>query len=425
MPNNRQWAALVWLLILSAFVLVRRDTRQMLTGLLHQLWAPKIFVPLLLFTGYCVGVIAAGAAVGAWTLQRTTDTVVWFGGALALLFRATKVAEERRFVRHSLVEPMGVAAILVFFVGLFPLALWAELLLLPMVMFAVALSIVASGHREHAAAKLLVDILLTTCGLALLAWAIYQATQEWDIVSSADTVRALLLPMWATAAVVPVVYLFGVLMEYEKVALRVRNADPAPGHTWRVLAGIASVLKLHVRDIATLDTTWARRMAKAGSFATARTVTAQYRLSLREKEGAQHRSEEWFRKCAGVKGTDEEGRQLDQREFDVTRRALQWLATVQMGFYHNDFRYNNRALDIANFSDEGLSADHGIQIVVRKDGQAWYAWRRTPSCWCLGIGAAAPPPDQWLGDGPQPPDGFPGRDTWWGSEPFGVDTSNW
>jgi hypothetical protein len=258
----------------------------MVTGLVRQFCTPKILVPVLLFAGYCAGVIVAGAALGGWTPERTTDTVVWFGGALALLFRATEVAKERRFIRHSLVEPLRVAALVVFFVGLFPLALWAELLLLPTAALAVALSVVASGRREDAAAKRLVDFSLTAGGLALIGWAIYRTVEDWGAVGSVDTVRALLLPMWATAAVVPVVYLFSVLMGYEEAARHIRNAGSAPYHVCWPLAGLASVLKLHVRDIATFDTFWAARVAEAGSFGAARAVGLRYRRSLREKDEA-------------------------------------------------------------------------------------------------------------------------------------------
>jgi len=235
MPNNRQWAALVWLLIIVGFLLARRNTRQLVTGLLRQLCEPQILVPMLLFAGYCAGVIAAGAALGGWTPARTADTIVWFGGAVALLIRANEIAGERRFIRRSVVEPVRVAAIVVFFVGLFPLPLWAELLLLPMVVVAVGLSVVASGRREDAAAKRLVDSALTTGGLALLGWAAYRTVEDWGVINSADTVRALLLPMWATAAVVPVVYLFSVLMGYETAALHIRQAGeravPSGGHS--------------------------------------------------------------------------------------------------------------------------------------------------------------------------------------------------
>lgn len=425
MPNNRQWAALVWLLIVFGFVLVRRDIRQSVTGLLRQLCEPKILAPVLLFAGYCAGVIAAGAALGGWTPARTADTVVWFGGAIALLFHANEVARERRFIRHSIVEPMRVTAIIVFFVGLFPLPLWAELLLLPMAALAIGVSIVASERSEDAAAKRLVDSALTIGGLALLGWAAYRAVSDWGAVDSADTARALLLPMWATAAVVPVAYVFSVLMSYEEAALRMGEPVMRSRNTWWALGALASVLRLRVRDITAFDTYWGARMAQARSFGTARMVAAEFRLSLRDKENDQRRSEERLRAYAGVPGTDEEGRRLDQQEFDVTRHALQWLATVQMGCYHSHDRYQQEALDRANPSSYGLPADHGVRMNVREDGQAWYAWRRTPSGWCLGIGATGPPPNQWLGDGPQPPPGFPSCDPWWGSGPFGVDAANW
>ena len=141
---------------------------------------------------------------------------------------------------------MRVAAIVVFFVGLFPLSLWAEMVLVPMVVLAVGVSVVASERSEDAAAKRLVDSVLTAGGLALLGWATYRAIREWAIVDSADTVRALLLPIWATAAVVPVVYLFSVLIGYETVALRVGFAGGSGRTVWRALAALTSVLWLRV-----------------------------------------------------------------------------------------------------------------------------------------------------------------------------------
>ena len=292
MPNNRQWAAIAWLLVVALFVLSQRDTRRQVLAILRQLCHPKITVPLLLFAGYCAGVVKAGAALGWWTPARTADTVVWFGGAITLLFRATEVARQRRFIRHSIVEPVRVAAIVVFFVGLFPLSLWAEMVLVPMVVLAVGVSVVASERSEDAAAKRLVDSVLTAGGLALLGWATYRAIREWAIVDSADTVRALLLPIWATAAVVPVVYLFSVLIGYETVALRIRLAGGSGRTVWRALAALASVLWLRVRDVAAFDMQWGGRLAEVGSFHAARAVAAEFRRSLRDREDAERRRQE-------------------------------------------------------------------------------------------------------------------------------------
>jgi hypothetical protein len=78
-----------------------------------------------------------------------------------------------------------------------------------------------------------------------------------------------------------------------------------------------------------------------------------------------------------------------------------------------------------DFMLKNLPADHGIHLVVAKNRQSWYAWRRTISGYCFAIGAAKAPPDQWLYDGQEPPKGFPGKDPIWGAAPFGPDAMNW
>jgi len=130
---------------------------------------------------------------------------------------------------------------------------------------------------------------------------------------------------------------------------------------------------------------------------------------------------------AGVDGVDEEGRRLDRREFEATTRALQILASAQMGWYQNrGGRYRPELLEVLapQFEWARLPEDHGIEHHVSDDGQSWWAWRRTVTGWCFAIGAAGPPPDQWLFDGPQPPQGFPGQDEAWGSR-WGTDAKNW
>lgn len=94
-----------------------------------------------------------------------------------------------------------------------------------------------------------------------------------------------------------------------------------------------------------------------------------------------------------MQGTDDDGRQLDQREFEETRRALRWLATCQMGWYRNrGGRYRQELLDIlGDFTKQGLPAEHGIELHVAPDGQRWWAGRQTITGWYFAIGAAGPP----------------------------------
>ena len=99
-----------------------------------------------------------------------------------------------------------------------------------------------------------------------------------------------------------------------------------------------------------------------------------------------------------------------------------------MGWYRRDDRYRNDMLKILGdkFIRQGLPQESGITLHVAKNGQSWYAWRRTVTGWCFAIGAAGPPPDEWKYDGPEPPQGFPGKDSVWGNGPFSDQVNcNW
>ena len=159
----------------------------------------------------------------------------------------------------------------------------------------------------------------------------------------------------------------------------------------------------------------ARRLARTETFRQAwREVGAlqeEARQQVEEEAAAMRRLVE----NTGVVGTDDSGRQLDQREFAETRKALRWLSTCQMGHYRNGGgRYRSDLLPTveSQFTRDGLPEKHGVELHVSSDGQQWYATRRTVTGWWFAIGAAGPAPDEWMYDGPCPPRGFPAEPEW-------------
>ena len=138
-------------------------------------------------------------------------------------------------------------------------------------------------------------------------------------------------------------------------------------------------------------------------------------------DAAERKRADDLRRFAGVSGTDEDGRQLDRREFAETIDALEWVATCQSGWYQNRTggKYPKDLVEkLGDMFGRGLPPEHGIQLKVRKDGQAWFAWRRTITGWCFAVGGMGPPPKQWFYDGPEPPTGYPGSSDGWAERPF-------
>lgn len=105
------------------------------------------------------------------------------------------------------------------------------------------------------------------------------------------------------------------------------------------------------------------------------------------------------------------GHWLDRREFHETKEVLTTLSFNQTGWYRNHIkRYQGEAARVVpSVTRRGLSEDHGIQLRVRSDGQAWFAWRCTPGGYHFGVGGTVGGDAHWQYDGQQPPTCYPGK----------------
>jgi hypothetical protein len=231
-----------------------------------------------------------------------------------------------------------------------------------------------------------------------------------------ETVRLLALPVWLTVAAIPFLFILGTGFDYDwasaQVGLAVGKRTP-----WRAKAALLFGLRLRGRPFRDFGgSAFPRRLAEAKSLVDARHVVTDYRTWDREKEAANARAAKRLRDFAGIKGTDADGHQLDQREFAETKDALELLAACQSGWYHNlGGRYRDDLVGMLGDSlvRGGLPTEHGIRMSVSEHGRSWYAWRRTITGWCLGMGASGTPPRQWLYEGPEPPHGPLGTDHAW------------
>ena len=238
------------------------------------------------------------------------------------------------------------------------------------------------------------------------------------------------LPVWLTVGLVPFLYLFSIYVAYDAVFHRIGPENAGRWSRCRSRLALVSVLHFRVRTVRKLAGYWyfTRKLGEAQTLSAARGVVAEFLDTLSRKEQATIDEEERLRRYSGSQELGDEGRRLDRREFAETIDALHWLATCQMGWHRNGDRYRRDMLRVLgdDFTRHGLPRESGITLHVAQDGQSWYAWRRTVTGWCLAIGAAGPPPDQWRYDGPEPPRGFPGQHSSWGDGPFADRVSrNW
>jgi hypothetical protein len=135
----------------------------------------------------------------------------------------------------------------------------------------------------------------------------------------------------------------------------------------------------------------------------------EFREAVRRHERRVQEHERHIEEMTDNEGPDGDGLRLDRREFHETKHALTDLYYVQMGQYRNKQPDYWPDLPVALFV-KNLPEDHGIHMLVRKDKQAWRAWRKTPCGWYFGVGGTSNVDEMWQYDGAEPPHAFPSRD---------------
>ena len=268
--------------------------------------------------------------------------------------------------------------------------------------------------------------LLALVGSTMFLVTVWSFLHNFDTLDKTNLVQQMMLPIWLTIGSLPVLFLFGVYMHYETVWIRIRYFSES-SEWFRIWLAVFREYGLRTTSFDEV-LPHMPRIARARGYAEAREVIRQVREELAQERARREAAEARLEEFAGVERSDDQGHRLDRREFSETCAALGRLHNYHMGWWRREERYKSDLLELIGGPAQrhNLSVENGYTEVVAPDGSAWFAWRRTVGNWVFAIGAASPPPDQWLYDGPEPPQGPPGVDEVWGESPFSDDHSpNW
>lgn len=421
MLSNREVASLILLGLFLAFALTIPSVRKALRPLAVTFFTPRIVLPLLAYAGFIVLIVFAGAQVRMWEPSLLKDTLVWSLVSGIVLFFKFDEASKEGFVGRRVRAALSAAVFVEFYLNLISFWLIWELLVQATASALLVFAVVAEFDAKTKGIARAARVLLALIGGGLLIATAFELFRTIGTLEPADMARSFLLPLWLTAASLIFIYVLALYANYELAFMRLDRMAKTRRARWR--SKLALVVGLNVRnpDVHHFGGGWLTELASAATWGDALRKVREWRTWRSSAVAAKQREADALVLYADIQGTDDEGRQLDRREFAETTDALEWLSVCQMGWYRNRTkgRYPRDLLKIfqPGFT-RGLPDDHGITMKVRKDGQAWFAWRRTVTGWCFGIGANGPSPNQWFYEGPEPPHGYPGSDPAWGNRPF-------
>lgn len=431
--NSREWATLIWLVALFLFCLSKPALRASLSRVVAAASSPKILGPIVALVAWVALEVELGARAGVWNSDLLKGTVIWIlVDGVVLLANFDEATVGPRFFRDRVRGLIRGTVFVELFLNLWTLGFLVELLLQPVLFVLVVGPALADTGGQSANDVARTRRVFTCClswlVLGLLSFSAWQTYVHWKEMDARALGLDLLLPVWLTVGVLPYVFGVAVYATYESIYHRSAIYDSRRWRRIRATALAFAAFRLGLREASALGTYWLGQLVTSSDIRSACRAIERFRRGQEERKRRDEEERNRLERHAGSDEIDGEGRRLDRREFKEAMHTLRWLSTCQMGWYRRrGGMYHPGLLEFAlDGEGGGLPSDAEITMDVAEDGQAWFAWYRTVSGWCFAIGAAGPPPETWEYDGPEPPLGFPGRDSSWGSGPFREEVNkNW
>lgn len=221
MPNNRQLAVLFWFIVFAVWAITRPDVRTAIRQVVKAAASPKIFVIFACLLVWMGTVVWVGAQVGLWEPTLITDTMFWFlGSGLVLFFAFGNVSRRPGFLREKTVVVLAPAATLEGLVDALVFPLPVEFIAQPFLAFIGVLLVVTKSDEKYRPARKLLDGITVLAGVLVLLHIVGTLGTRWDQLDGRSVALQVALPVWTTLCMLPFIFAFAVMAQYESAFIR-------------------------------------------------------------------------------------------------------------------------------------------------------------------------------------------------------------
>jgi len=241
--NNREIALFIWSLFLFVCLILQKNVRASLKGLVKVFFAKAIIVPLLLMILYIAVIVMFLGKLHLWNLSQLKNTIFWTISVAAVsFFKAGEIGKDPNFYIKTIKNNLKLIVILEFIVAYYPFNIFLELIIVPVT---AAIGVCTVFTKQHPKIKAIANNILLLFGLVVLIHAIIKLVTNFSEFISIQTFTDFYLPPLLTIFFLPFLYLLVLFITYENGFLRINSLVKKPDV--QRYAKIQSLLLFNVR----------------------------------------------------------------------------------------------------------------------------------------------------------------------------------
>lgn len=300
---------------------LRRSLTPHLGSLLKAVLAPKLLLVYFIVVAMTSASTGLALYVGLWDWILLKDAIVLTGAvALPMTFWSMSAKSGGELFWRVARGTLGLTTLLVFYLDTAPMPLVGELFFQAIATVLIMLQAAGQAKAEFLPAKKLCDFLLGAMGVFLIFWStlsVINSPPDW-----AEVLQSLLFSFWLPLTLLPFFYVFGFSAVVEVVLTRFKV--PQGALTVRRILAVMVGSRLRLSIIQQLNGRY-RNVAQGSSFWEGLQRMKDFRTDLKRREVEESQRILSLEQNSGKLGLDSNGRHLDRREFDGTKKQLEAL----------------------------------------------------------------------------------------------------
>ena len=425
MISNRVIAQLIWLSIAVILLLLTPKGRLSIAAILQALTQILRQRFTLIGIAWLILIIYVAFRVGFWDVDLMTVTVWWSLASGTVLFMGAATTDfDTPFFIHKLRDLFSVTFVVEILVALVEMPLLMEFLLVP-VSFIILLITFSDYKPDNKTADLdtivgYAQFVASILGVVIIGFNIWSWISGRVSVTFTELAREAALPVYLTIMFFPFLYYLSICVRWELLYKKIKDltsTEPYMRRIWKRLTLVWTVIRvsgprLKSSRFLTGPIMLDRIFASDQPNKVRKTIQDQLEKVHRE-EAQQRELAERLERYAGVTGVDDQGRQLDRREFSQTCEMLEILHMSYASRWNQDKHYIIGLKDSVIVGALDPFPSNSFHEELSDKADSWFIWRPTVTGWVFAIGAVGPPPSYWYYDGPDPPSGPPRKGSNW------------
>lgn len=212
--NNREISLFLWLAVIVLVVLLSKLSKSVVP-IVKTLASKKFLIIFSLIGAYLFGIILLLKNLEVWQTSNLKDVLFWlFSVGLVLVFKINE-ANSNAYFRDIFLSAIKWTIVLEFIVNLYSFSLFAELIILPVLVFLTLTQAYAEMDDKSKIVSKFLQNVIAMSGLSIFCYSLYKTVINFESILTFQNLVSFLLPSIITILFIPFVYFLALYSTYE------------------------------------------------------------------------------------------------------------------------------------------------------------------------------------------------------------------